>query len=210
MNDLNSLLDRAAGPASPVDADADLTRGHRALSRTRRRRASVGLACVAAAGVVGVGVVRHIGADDSPQLAIDRHPDHAQTSGISFLAQPLEAGPYTFDSTPDGWEVQGVSPSAVTIAPVGFADQEPNSYLGKLVIMFDGNPLSGERVELDGRTFWVHGDSGYTTIATPTLQGEPAGHVLIQFPDDTGWTRDSMLQFLAGVHVGEGAQQGVG
>ena len=40
MNDLNTLLERAAGrrPGRPVDAHADLTRGHRALSRTRRRR----------------------------------------------------------------------------------------------------------------------------------------------------------------------------
>jgi hypothetical protein len=212
MNDLNTLLDRAAGPAShqPVDVAADLTRGHRALSRTRRRRASAGLAGVAAAGVVGVGVVRHVGADEGPQQATEQHTDTGRTAGISFLAQPLEAGPYTFDATPEGWEVQGVSPSAVTIAPVGFADQEPNSFVGKLVILFDGNPLSGDKVERDGRTFWVHGDSGYTTIATPTVSGEPAGHVLIQFPDDTGWTRDTMLEFLAGVHVGSGAQQGVG
>ncbi len=34
--------------------------------------------------------------------------------------------------------------------------------------------------------------------------------MLIQFPDDTGWTRDTMLTFLASVHVGPGAQQGVG
>ena len=120
------------------------------------------------------------------------------------------AGPYTFDSTPRGWEVQGVTPSAVTIAPVGAADQDPNSFLGKLVIMFDGNPLSGETVERGGRTFWVNDDSDYTTIATPTLAGEPAGNVLIQFPEDTGWTNDTMLEFLAGVHVGEGAALGVG
>ena len=44
MNDLNTLLERAAGPtAAPVDAYADLTRGHRALARTRRRRSAVGL-----------------------------------------------------------------------------------------------------------------------------------------------------------------------
>ena len=98
----------------------------------------------------------------------------------------------------------------MTIAPVGFPDQEPLSFVGKLVILFDGNPLSGEQVERDGRTFWVHGDSGYTTIATPTRPGEPTGNVLIQFPDDTGWTRDTMLAFLGGVHVGPGAQQGVG
>jgi hypothetical protein len=212
MNDLNTLLDRAAGPASHlhVDAAADLTRGRRALSRTRRRRGAVGLAGIAAAGVAGVGVVRYASTDVETLQAVERHGEDAGQSGIAFLAQPLEAGPYTFDSTPEGWEVQGVTSSAVTIAPVGAADQNPDSFIGKLVILLDGNPLTGERVEHGGRVFWVHGNSGYTTIATPTLPGEPAGNVLIQFPDDTGWSRDTMLEFLAGVHVGAGAQQGVG
>jgi hypothetical protein len=210
MNDLNTLLDRAAGPATaPVDAHADVTRGHRALARTRRRRGALGLVGVATAGVVGVGIARFT--DPGGDVAADKTQTHQQTgTGISFLAQPFEAGPYTFDQTPEGWEVQGAYPQGVTIAPVGFPDQEPSSFVGKLVILFDGNPLSGEQVQRDGRTFWVRGDSGYTTIATPTLPGEPTGNVLIQFPDDTGWTRDTMLTFLASVHVGAGAQQGLG
>ena len=214
MNDLNTLLDRAAGPAghhAPVDAVADLTRGRRALSRTRYRRSAAGLVSVAAAGVLGAGVVRYAGPDHGPQQAVEGpvQPDQ-KAGGISFLAQPLEAGPYTFDATPEGWEVQGVSPSAVTIAPVGFADQEPDSFVGKLVIMFHDNPLTGEQVERDGRTFWIHHSDGYTMIDTRTLPGEPAGKVQIQFPSDTGWDTDSMLTFLGSVHVGEGAQQGVG
>ena len=209
MNDLNVLLDRAAGPSSaPVDAHADVTRGHRALARTRRRRAAGGLLGVAAAGVVGVGAVRLAQPDSSqPQTAVE---SKTRVGGISFLAQPFEAGPYTFDQTPVGWEVQGAYPQGVTIAPVGFPDQEPGSFVGKLVILFDGNPLSGEQVQRGDRTFWVRSNSGYTTIATPTLPGEPTGNVLIQFPDDTGWTRDTMLTFLASVHVGQGAEQGVG
>ncbi len=213
MNDLNDLLDRAAGPATTaVDAHADLTRGHRALSRTRRRRSAVGLVGVAAAGVVGVGISRVTEPSNGPSndVAADHSPTHTKSTGISFLAQPFEAGPYTFDQTPVGWEVQGSYPQGVTIAPVGFPDQEPSSFVGKLVILFDGNPLSGEQVQWDGRTYWVRGDSGYTTIATPTQPGEPAGNVMVQFPDDTGWTRDTMLTFLASVHVGPDAQQGVG
>jgi hypothetical protein len=210
MNDLNALLDRAAGPAAaPVDAYADLTRGHRALSRTRRRRAAAGLAGVAAAGVVGVGATRALQPEDTaPQHAVER--TDTGTGGISFLAQPFLAGPYTFAATPEGWEVQGVTPSAVTIAPVGFADQEPASFLGKLVIMLDGNRPTGERVEFEGRTFWVGTDSDHDTIVTRTRPGEPEGYVLIQFPDSAGWDRQTMLEFLGGVTVGPGAQKGVG
>lgn len=208
MNDLNVLLDRAAGPVThPVDARADLARGHRALSRTRRRRSALGLVGVAAAGVVGVGVSRAVAPDDAPSTAKESvHPD----AGVSLLAQPFEAGPYTFDQTPEGWEVQGAYPQGVTIAPVGFPDQEPLSFVGKLVIVFDGNPPTGEKVALDGRTYWVREGSDYTTIATRTRSGEPAGVVSIQYPSGTGWTRDNMLAFLAGVHVGPDARQGVG
>jgi hypothetical protein len=211
MNDLNTLLERAAGPTgAPVDAHADLTRGHRALSRTRRRRGALGLVGVAAAGVVGVGIARVT--DPGGDVAADKnrtqHP--VKGTGITFLAQPFEAGPYTFDQTPEGWEVQGANAYAVTIAPIGFPDQEPLSFVGKLVILFDDNRPSGEQVELDGRTFWIRGSDEYTTIATRTRGDEPHGVVSIQYPDDTGWSRDTMLAFLAGVHVGAGALQGVG
>jgi len=208
MNDLNTLLERAAGPATArVDAYADLTRGHRALSRTRRRRAAAGLLGVATAGVVGVGAVRLVQPESvGPHRAVES----TRTGGISFLAQPFEAGPYTFDATPEGWEVQGVHATAVTIARVGFPDQDPDSFLGKLVILFDGNPLTGEQVTYLGRTVYVTNDAGYTTMSTRTRADEPAGVVRIQYPDDAGWTRDTMLAFLAGVHVGPGAQQGVG
>ena len=211
MNDLNTLLERAAGPATaPVDAHADLTRGHRALSRTRRRRGALGLVGVAAAGVVGVGVARFT--EPGGDVAADKTQTRQQkgSTGITFLAQPFEAGPYTFDQTPEGWEVQGAYPQGVTIAPVGFPDQEPLSFVGKLVIMFDANPPTGEQVELDRRTFWVQRSDGYTTISTRTQAAEPAGVVRIQYPSDTGWTQDTMLTFLAGVHVGAGAQQGLG
>jgi len=211
MNDLNTLLERAAGPAAaPVDAGTDLTRGHRALARRRRRRAATGLVGVAAAGVVGVGIGRFAADDARPVPAVG--VDHGDRStGVSLLAQPFEAGPYTFDATPEGWEVQGANPTAVTIAPVGFPDQEPLSFVGKLVILFDGNPLGGgEQVELDGRAFRVSASEDNTTIATRTRPDEPAGVVRIQYPSDAGWTRETMLDFLAGVHVGSGAQQGVG
>jgi hypothetical protein len=210
MNDLTTLLDRAAGDTPAIDADADLRRGRHALSRTRRRRSAIGLAGVAAAGVVGVTASRNLGSDDGPTAAVES-ADSGAADRISFLAQPLEAGPYTFDTTPEGWEVQGADDSSVTIAPVGFADQDPTSFVGKLTILFDANPLFGKQVEQDGRTFWVNtSNPGTTVVATPSLPGEPTGHVLIQVPDSAGWDQDAMLTFLGSVHVGPGAQAGVG
>lgn len=212
MNDLNTLLDRAAGPATtPVDAGADLTRAHRALSRTRRRRAAAGLVGAAAIGAIGVGASRITDRDQTaPQTAEDTTTDRGG-SGVHLLAQPLAAGDYTFDSTPEGWEVQGAYSAGVTIAPVGFPDQEPLSFIGKLVIGYDQNPIgTGEQVDLDGRTLVIREGEGYTTISAATRPGEPAGVIRIQYPSDTGWTRETMLEFLAGVHLGPGAQPGVG
>ncbi len=90
MNDLNSLLDRAAGPAgAPVDADADLTRGHRALSRTRRRRGAAGLAGVAAVGVLGVALTSGSRDTDGTSRIAD------QTGTGPTAAPPTVAPPTT-------------------------------------------------------------------------------------------------------------------
>jgi hypothetical protein len=215
MNDLNALLERAAGPVTaPVDAYADLTRAQRALSRTRRRRSALALAGVATAGVVGVGAVR---LTDRGDVAADRSGSRHQKSpgqsrlGVPLLAQPFTAGPYTFDQTPEGWEVQGAYPQGVTIAPVGFPDREPLSFTGKLVILLDTNPIgSGDRVETGGRTFVVAADDDYTLVSTRTRPGEPQGVLRIQYPTSTGWSRQTMVAFLDGVNVGPDARPGVG
>jgi len=210
MNDLNTLLDRAAGPlTAPVDAHADLTRGRRALSRTRRRRRALGLAGAAAAGVVGVGATR-LG-DRGGDVAAEAPAATAPTAAPWAPPGPdLTAGPYTFPAIPQGWEVQGHRPQVVTIAPVGFSDQEPLSFLGKLVINYDQNPPSGQPVERDGRTFFVEAGGDTASIAVKTLPGEPDGEILIQYPTSAGWTVDDMVTFLAGVRVGPGAEPGLG
>jgi hypothetical protein len=212
MNDLNALLERAAGPATaPVDADADLTRGRRALSRTRRRRRALGLAGVATAGVVGVGVTRLLDRDGD---VVADSPAGTTSPGVDTPWAPpgpdLTAGPYTFPAIPEGWEIQGHRAQVVTIAPVGFADQEPLSFPGKLVITYDQNQPSGQRVEHDGRTFYVDTSGDTANIAVRTRAGEPDGEVSIQYPTSTGWTVDDMVTFLAGVQVGPGAQPGLG
>jgi hypothetical protein len=209
MNDLNVLLDRAAGPtAAPVDPYADLTRGRIALSRTRRRRSAIGLAGVAAAGVVGIGIDRVSGHGD---LGTERTLASDPTEPATTPPAPdVTAGPYTFPALPDGWEVQGARPQVVTIAPVGFPDQQPLSFPGKLVIGYDQNAPSGQPQQRDGRTFWVNGGGDTVVISARTRADEPAGEVTIQYPTSSGWTTDDMITFLAGVHVGPGAQPGLG
>ena len=215
MNDLNTLLERAAGPAAaaPVDARG---RPHPRPPRPGPDPAPpgrAGLVGVAAAGVVGVGVGRF--ADPSGDVAAG--PGHRRRpplkgTGVTLLAQPFEAGPYTFDATPQGWEVQGANPPGVTIAPVGFPDQEP------LVLRRQaGDPLRRQppRWRRAGRA--RRSDVlGLSAAARTTPRSRPAPGPASRpawsgsSTPDAGWTRDTMLEFLAGVHVGPGAQQGVG
>jgi hypothetical protein len=60
------------------------------------------------------------------------------------------------------------------------------------------------------RTVWVSQSEAYTTMSMRTRPDEPAGVIRIQYPSALGWDRDNMLLFIASVHVGPGAQQGLG
>jgi hypothetical protein len=207
MTELKNLLDRASDvDDTTLPLDKDLARGRAALLRRRSR--TVRLGSIAATAVIAAGV---IGAN-----ALDRGPDappvvqEDRAAGVQLVAADAEAGPYTFGKLPEGWEVQGVLPSAVVIAPVGFKDQSPYSFLGKLVIMYDQNPSSGDVTSVNGRDFYSRGDSDHTTVQVATRPAEPDGSVSVQYPDSTGWDIDTMIEFLDAVQVNESAEPGVG
>ena len=206
MTDLKRLLEPAAETTrAPVDPMVDLARAQRAARARHARRFRLGAVTVAVLTVAAIGL-GGVGGADRP----DR-PAPEAASEVRLVSATFDADPYTFDLTPTGWHVQSQNAFAVTIAPDdGSTSDDPDVFIGKLVIMFDQNPLSGTVVDLDGRRFWVHGDSEYTTISTATRPDEPPGAVRIQYPDDAGWTRASMLAFLGSVHVGPGALPGLG
>lgn len=222
--DLHDLLERVARPGdaggATTSAAADLGRARAALRHRRRRTLSAGLGALTTLAVLGAGAAVVVTGTDDPGGTTAAPPPHPgattapspEGGQVRLVAAAFEAGPYTFDTTPQGWEVQQNGPSAVTIARVGDPDQEPDSFVGKLVIMFDEEPLgTGERVTRDGRemAFLDHGD-GYLTASVTTRDGEPQGTVRIQFPADLGWTRDTALTFLSSVRVGADAVPGVG
>ncbi|WP_019143576.1 hypothetical protein [Aeromicrobium massiliense] len=213
MLDLRTTLDHAAGDGRPdgrpVDPAPDLRRARTALLRRSRRRQAAGLGVLALVGVAAVGVALDRPATQRlPSDTVASSPVDAQ---VALVAATLDAEPYSFGLTPRGWTVGGRTPTAVTIVPEdGTTSDDPDDFRGKLVVMLDANPLEGREVERDGRTFRVVESDGYTTMATPTLPGEREGVVRIQFPDDAGWDEDAMLAFLGSVHVGDGAEPGVG
>ena len=208
MSDLKRLLEPAAeSTRPPVDPVDDLARARRAARTRNGRRLRLGAVAVAVVTISAVG----LGQNTPRQTTVDPPAAHVAGSQVRLVAASFDADPYTFDLTPSGWHVQSQNAFAVTIAPDdGSTSDDPDVFIGKLVIMFDQNPLSGESVVVDGRRFWVHSDSDYTTLSTSTRQDEPPGVVRIQYPDEAGWTRASMLAFLGSVHVGPGALPGLG
>lgn len=206
----------ASTERSAPDPAEDLARARTAHTARTRQRVRRRLSGLAVAAVVGVGASVAMTAQQDPaDSSVTPAPPDANApvapGGVQLVAATFNATPYTFDLTPQGWSVQGQNAFGVTIAPEdGSTTDIPDDFEGKLVIMFEARPPGGRSVDLDGRTFWITGDSGYTTISTRTVAGEPRGAVRIQYPNDTGWTEDTMLAFTASVHVGDGARYGGG
>ncbi len=208
MTDLTELLNRASDADSPAtDPAADLARAKAERHRVMRRRTSWGAAASAALVVATVGAMAVTGDDASEP----NDPPRAQ-EGVVLLSQPLDAGPYSFDSTPEGWHVLNYDhPEFATVIAPETGNQDPNRFAGKLVIMMSTNRPSGEEIEYDGRTFWVGDPNGdHQRITTMTQPGEPEAALEIQFPTGAGWSEETMLEFLAGIEVGAEAQPGLG
>lgn len=205
---LKDLLGLAAGrEPDSVDVRADLDRARAARRARSIRRLRVGTAGLAVAAIAAVGVTQVVTGVDRPETssAVEAVAD------VRLVSEQFDATPYTFDLTPKGWHLQSQTAFAVTIAPDdGSTSEEPDDFQGKLVILFDENPLTGEMVLDQGREFWIDGNSGYSSIAVRTRGDEPRGIVRVQYPNGSGWTRATMLRFLGSVHVGEGAQLGHG
>jgi hypothetical protein len=203
-DDLRRALAAVADTTRPDrDVADDLARA-RTAARSRRRRVRRSLAGMAGVAVLGAGV-GVVAVHDARTAA------PSSVAGVRLVARSLQAPPYTFGLTPAGWSVQAVGSTAVTIVPDdGSASTDPHDFRGKLVILFDDNPLSGRAIPYAGRTIWLTGDSGYRTLSVRTRGSEPAGVVRIQYPDGAGWDEPSMLAFLASVRVGPGAVQGKG
>jgi hypothetical protein len=208
MTDLTDLLDRASEPGHPETPIADdLARAHTAWRRRRRTRGLVAVGSVFAIGALaGVAGPALIDRDPEPSTTVTEGSD----TDTALFAANESAGPYTFGKLPRGWEVQGAYPQGVTIARIGDPDQEPLSFLGKLVIEYDQNPPSGDRSVYHDREFYSRGDSDHTTVMVRTRDGEPEGTVYVQYPDSAGWSVETMIEFLDAVEVGESAEPGLG
>jgi hypothetical protein len=226
VNDVKSLLELALsdgiapGPGHPANPAADLARGRRRL----RRRRMAGLAGLTAAVLCGALVPLSLHssggvAASHPQTAAS-HPAARSSSAspsaparkIALVAWEGTQPPgYRVSEMPKGWVVQGSDPYRLTIAPANDKDKNPDSFLGKLVVMLQSadatSPPAGASAPVNGRPgfFQVQDD---TQILTFRVAG--GQWVVIQAPTLLGWDRSELVKFASGVQVLVAAKPGRG
>jgi hypothetical protein len=205
-------IKRALGQVLPdstpvTDPYDDLARARSALRARSRRRLRLGLGALALVVVAGGGVAAALERTAEP----DGSAPAVASARIHLVAMRLDAKPYSFDLTPNGWSVQAQNAYFVTIVPDdGSAPADPDVFIGKLVITYDHEPFRGRLAAGGARPVRIGTGSGYTTLSMRTAAGEPAGVVRIQYPDHAGWDRSAMVRFVRSVHVGAGAKPSLG
>lgn len=234
MTDMKDLLNVALSDiprtGEPASAAEDLTRGRRLLRRRRQR--ITGLAGVTAAVLCGILVPLSLNgsspAASHPVAAasspVSSHPKAAgaptgatapqsQAHAIKLVAWKGTQPPgYEVAWMPKGWVVQGSNPYALTIAPAGDKNKNPDSFLGKLVVMLQSRdatapPANWADQPVNGREgkFDVQGD---TQILTFKVAG--GQWVVVQAPVILGWDSAELAKFAGGVQMLAVAQAGRG
>jgi hypothetical protein len=232
VNDLKDLLDLALsdvpGRDARVDPAADLARGRKLLRRRRQRLA--GLAGVTAAVLCGVLVPLALQGSapshrPAPAAVASSHPQPSRTQPGQTTApvqQPhqiklvawvgTQPPGYRVNWMPKGWVVQGSTPFALVMAPPNDKDKNPDSYVGKLVVMLQSRDATAPPADwadqpVNGRPgkFDVQGDTQILTFKNASGQW-----VVIQAPVSLGWDSVELAKFGGGVQVLTAAQQGRG
>jgi len=220
MTDLETLFEaaRTTQTAPPETVDADVARGLRALNRRRIRRAPVaaGLAVVTGLGVFAVVQGQTRSSGPSTSASSDQRTGGTSSAGSGSIELVAYTGAqpqgYTVDSVPAGWEIQGVDNYVLAIAPIGDADQNLDSFGGKLVVMLrsqdDKDVRTGDQVMIGSAPGVIdHSDASTAQL----FFDDAAGHrVDIQVPSSLHWSNAQMAAFATSVHVNATAVAGVG
>jgi hypothetical protein len=228
-----------------ADPGADLARGRRLLRRRRMLGLAGVTAAVAVGALVPLALQSvgtpgsHLtAAAERSAVAARSNPGRwasgATTSGPSAAARASSAPipsagrhvalvawtgtqppGYQVSWMPSGWVVQGSNPFALTIAPPGDPDTNPDSFLGKLVVMLQSksvtSPPPGTSQPVNGRAgvFQPASDAGGDTEIL-TFQVADGQWVVVQAPMSLGWSSAELAKFAGGVQVLAAAQQGAG
>jgi hypothetical protein len=234
VNDMKELLDlaldKAPAATMPADPRGDLARGRRLLRR-RRLLGGAGVTAAIAVGALvpvalqagggpaghpGVSAARTAGGQVTKAPRPSSAPKGSTASGsIALVAWTGTQPPgYRVSWMPRGWVVQGSTPFALTIAPPGDKDTNPDSFLGKLVVMLqsaDATSPAGTPRPVNGRPGFFESAAqagGNTEILTFQVAG--GRWAQIQAPMSLGWDSTELAKFASGVQVLTTAQAGRG
>jgi hypothetical protein len=245
VNDLKDLLERALadghGPARHAAADpaGDLARGRQLLRRRTRYRA---LAATATAAAAAAAVVVPVALHGSPgqgtaggAAAKGMTPASAVPTGTAVPAGRAAPAPvkvkvklvaytgaqpagYEVTEIPAGWVIQGSDALVLTIAPANDADKQPDSFLGKLVVMqgefstADAASTGWAATTVGGRPAYFNpGQAGGGTVtAGLVIRQAPGRWLTIQAPASLGWTEAQFKEFALGVTILAAARPGQG
>lgn len=224
MTNLHDRLATIAGPVSaPTTAQIqdDLARGKRALRR-RRTVQQFGASVFAAAAVVAAvsygtstagNPAKPTGGATAPvaQAPSATVPKPATVATRLVAYQGKQPKGFTIDKVPAGWEVQGVSATALTIAPIGISDKIPDSFVGKIAVMLqssdDHSVPTGTKVTVAGRPGVINKPDGPGNSKNLWVQQRNGIWMQVQIWDARGWTQQNIVEFGAGLHVTKDAEQ---
>ena len=221
MTDLRDHFDEIAGPIPAVSddqAEADLTRGRRALRRRRIVQSVAG----SAFGVAALAAAIAVATSTPTAPADDRVTTTASVQLVAYKGEQPQG--FTVDKVPDGWFIQASERGHLLLAPEKTKDTDKNSFAGKIAIMLESKDQNGpgrEGKKVEGGVL-LKSLPGQTPDGTvPPAPGgdtgwqlwlrQPSGiWLIVQVWQGLGLSESQIVELGAGVHVHEGAQQGVG
>lgn len=208
-----SALRTAAVPATDDEIAGDVRRGARAAGRRRAVRLATGSVTVAAVGAVAFVAVANQTGTTAPPSAAQTHQTTttSKAAGLTLVDYTGAQQPgFRVGEVPEGFVLQGVSPSVLAITRPGDATSI-DDFQDKLVVMLQSQDATFRKTD---HPVQVHGGTGYLRdepgVAT-TLEYMDGGHdVVVQAWDTLGLTDEQLVEFADGISVTDAAQAGVG
>jgi hypothetical protein len=190
------------GPPPVAAIDGDLVRGRAALRRRHRwaGTATLSLALAAAGGAAWVSSTGHHNGHHAPVVATPPVP--LKVKLVDYVGQEPQG--FHIGIVPQGYDLdlQASTPNGVVIAPVGDADKNPDSFVGKLVVSAEDASTYGGLSSLGHQSVAVGGVPGRLgDDGTATQIWWQVGTIIIdvQCWDSIGLTHDQLVNFASSV-----------
>lgn len=199
---MTDVIDRLAdfgktefGSQSMASVEADLARGRAALRRRHRRAATaaLSLAVVAAGGVAWASTAGH---NDPSATA------HLKVKLVDYVGQEPQG--FHIGVVPQGYDLdlQAANANAVVIAPSGDTDEDPDSFVGKMVVTAEDASENGGLASLGTQSVTIDGHAGRVgDDGTATQIWWLVGSIIIdvQCWDSIGLSHDQVISFAGSV-----------